>query len=347
MPINYTTTRETMSSKPDSPNPEVLEQMEQTALACYLSTVVAVGNCMAEVCPSVGAMYRERFLKLPRRLGFDATPQALRQSQEAVETDLLEYSRTASAWIGAGSSHAAMLLGHLRDTEETLGASADLQRAFLEDLADHIGTAAEVDTEADLRVGFKRYAAGLRAYSRRALAEKLAMIEDLRRRREEIDAWLAEAKTSDFTDLETGLLNRPAAERRIATQIAKKKAFCIILVGWTEPGCEHPGLKDAGATPIMKDLAERLAATIRPYDVIFRWSQDELMTIFEASEVEIAARARQISGWLGDGTCTVEIGGEALAVRTHANVTVVEHLVEESAGQLIGRIEAVSLCGHC
>jgi GGDEF domain-containing protein len=319
--------------------------MEQTALACYLSTVVAVGNCMAEVCPSVGAMYRERLLKLPRRLGFDATPQALRQSQEAVATDLLEYSRTASAWIGAGSSHAAMLLEHLRETEETLVASAELQTAFLEDLADHIGTAAEVDSEADLRVGFKRYAAGLRAYSRRALTEKLAAIEDLRRRREEIDAWLAEATTSNFTDLETGLLNRSAAERRIATQIAKNRAFCIVLVGWTEEGAEHPRLKDSGATAIMKDLADRLAATIRPYDVIFRWSQDELMTIFEASKAEIAARSQQIGGWLGEGMCTVEIGGETLAVKTHANVTVLEHLTEESAGQLIARMEALSLCG--
>lgn len=271
---------------------------------------------MEEVCPPVGAMYRDRLLKLPRRIGFDATPQALEQSREAVETDLLEYSRTASAWIAAGSNHAAMLLDHLRATEETLAASADLQRAFLEDLANHIATAAEVDSEADLRVGFKRYAAGLRAYSRRALAEKLATVADLRRRREEIDAWLAEATTSNFTDTETGLLNRVAAERRILTQIGKKKPFCVILVGST-------------GGPIMKDLGDRLAATIRPYDVIFRWSQDELMTIFEAPEAAIATRAQQIGGWLGESSCVV---------------TVLEHLSEDSAAQLIAKIESASTC---
>jgi hypothetical protein len=79
--------------------------------------------------------------------------------------------------------------------------------------------------------------------------------------------------------------------------------------------------------------------------VIFRWSQDELMSIFEASKAEIAARSQQIGGWLGEGMCTVEIGGETLAVKTHANVTVLEHLAEESAGQLIARMEALSLCG--
>ena len=296
-----------MSSMPELTNP----QAEQAAVACYLSTVVAVGNCIEEVCPAVGAMYRDRLHRLPRRLGFDATPQALEQSREAVETDLMEYSRTASAWIAAGSNHAAMLLEHLRRTEETLVASADLQRAFLQDLAEHIGTSAEVDEEAQLRVAFKRYAAGLRAYSRRALAEKLATIDELRRRREEIDAWLAQAKTSDFNDSETGLLNRQAAERRIQTQVGKNKPFCVILVG------SH-GLN-------MKDLADHLAATIRPYDVIFRWSQDELVTIFEASQAEIAARAQQIASWLGDGS----------------SVTVLEHHAEEPAEQLIGRIESM------
>jgi GGDEF domain-containing protein len=299
-----------MSSTPESPNPKA----DQTALACYLSTVVAIGNCIEEVCPSVGTMYRERLHRLPRRLGFDATPQALEQSREAVETDLMEYSRTASAWIAAGSNHAAMMLQHLCATEETLVAAADLQRAFLEDLAEHIATSAEVDEEAQLRVAFKRYAAGLRAYSRRALTEKLATIDDLRRRREDVDAWLAEATASDFTDSETGLLNRPAAERRILTQVGKQKPFCVILVG------------SSGRN--MKDLADHLAATIRPYDVIFRWSRDELMTIFEASEAEIAARAQQIGGWLGDGSCAV---------------TVLEHLAEDSAEQLIAKIESAAL----
>lgn len=322
-----------MISTSDSSNPTA----DQTALACYLSTVVAIGNCMAEVCPSVGVMYRDRLLKLPRRLGFDATPQALEQSRAAVETDLVEYSRTASAWTRAGSNHAAMLLEHLRETEETLIASADLQSAFLDDLAEHMSTTAEVDEGAQLRTSFKRYAAGLSAYGRRARTEKLAAIEDLRRRREEIEAWLEEATTSTFIDAETGLLNRAAAEVRIETEIGKKQPFCVIVASRTEEGSAHP---TAGGQ-IMKELGERLAATIRPYDVIFRWSPEQLVTIFEATQAEIAARVRQIAGWLGDGTCGVEAKGEATA-KTRTMVFVVEHQDREAAADLIARIELES-----
>lgn len=293
------------------------EQLEQTALACYLSTVVAIGNCMAEVCPSVGAMYRDRLLKLPMRLGFEASPQGLEQSRDAVATDLLEYARTASAWNAAGSNQAAALLDHLRETEETLVAAADLQSAFLDDLAAHIATSAEVDEEAQLRTSFKRYAAGLSAYARRARTDKLAAIEDLRRRREEIEAWLASATTSTFVDQESGLLNRAAAELRIETEIRKKQPFCVIVVG-----------RAASSGQVVKDLADQLAGTIRPYDMIFRWSQNQVVTLFEAAHDEIAARVQQINGWLGDGS--------------QGLVGVVEHAEGEASGQLIARIESKS-----
>jgi GGDEF domain-containing protein len=287
----------------------------------------------------VGAMYRDRLLKLPRRLGFDPTPQALEQSREAVETDLLEYSRTASAWTRAGSNHASMLLDHLRETEETLVASADLQNAFLDDLAEHIRTSAEVDEEAQLRISFKRYAAGLSAYARRARTEKLAAIEDLRRRREEIEEWLSEATASKFIDRDTGFLNRAAAEVRIQTEIGKNQPFCVVIVARTE---EIPTSLKSAKGQLMKDLGDRLAATIRPYDMIFRWSEDQLVTVFEATSADIAARIQQIGGWLGDGSCAVTIDREISTVRTHTAVSVVECVDGEASGNLIARIEAES-----
>jgi GGDEF domain-containing protein len=292
---------------------------------------------MAEVCPSVGAMYRDRLLKLPRRLGFDATPQALEQSRDAVETDLLEYSRTASAWTSAGSNHAAMLLDHLRETEETLIASADLQTAFIDDLAEHISTTAEVDEEAQLRMSVKRYAAGLSAYARRARTEKLASIEDLRQRRKEIEAWLAAATASTFIDLETGLLNRAAAEVRIETEIGKKQPFCVIVAARTEEGSTR---LRSGAGHIMKELGDKFAAAIRPYDMIFRWSEDQLVTVFEATATDIAARVQQISGWLEDSASVPKIEGETRALKAHSTVFVVEHVAGEATSQLLARIES-------
>jgi GGDEF domain-containing protein len=328
-----------MPSTPELPN---LDVTEQSALACYLSVVVAIGNCMAEVCPPVGAMYRDRMLKLPRRLGFGVTPQVLQKSREAVETDLIEYSFTARAWIDAGSHHAAQLLDHLRATEETLGVAADLQHAFLEDLAEHIDASAQVDDEAQLRISFQRYAAGLNAYSRRAKAEKLAALDQFRRRREEIEAWLTQATMSTFIDPYTRLLNRTAAERRLEMEIRKEKPFCVVIVAWAAEGSMPERWQKAASGQITKELGDQFAATIRPYDMIFRWSEDQLMTIFDAGEADIAARARQIGNWLGNGTHSVEIAGESLVVKTRRTISLVEHLEGEASTGLIERIEALT-----
>jgi GGDEF domain-containing protein len=312
-----------MSSQPDSPTSETARQnADRAALACYLSAVVAIGNCVAEVFPPAGTMYRDRLLKLPRRLGFDATPAALQQSREAVETDLVEFAAAAGAWIGAGLRRAEQIRDRLHASEEMWSAAAELQQAFLDDLAEHLETSAEVDEEAQLRRSFHRYAAGLRAYSRRTNTERLAAIDDLRRRQGEIDSWLAEAAVSDFVDPETGLMNRVAAERRIETEIGKQIPFCTVLV-------ESTGEGESGQ--IMKHLADRLAATVRPYDVIFRWSEHQLMTVFEAPESDITARVSQIAGWLHDGTLAT-------------GVSLVEHGVgrigKESTAALIERIES-------
>jgi GGDEF domain-containing protein len=312
------------------------------ALACYLSAVVAIGNCMADACPSVGTMYRERLLKLPRRLGFDATPAALRQSREVVETDLLEFASATRAWISTGTNHAGKLLDHLRAMEETLIASADLQRAFLDEMAEHIQASAEVDDEGRLRQSFKRYASGLSSYANRMQAEKVAITDEFRRRREDIEDWLAEAKVSDFSDPETGLLNRAAAQRRLQTAVLKQKPFCAIVVGWSSEDLKDEASRQSLAGQITRELGERLASTIRPYDIVFRWSEDQVLTIFDAAGSGIGSRAQQISGWLGDAACSVNLRGQAVVVKTRTKVTVVDYAAEEPVAAFIERIDAVA-----
>lgn len=327
-----------MSSSPEVPRPEATGPLaEQTALACYLSAVVAIGNCMAEVCPPIGTVYRDRLLRLPRRLGFDAAPKALLQSRAAVETDLVEYANAAGAWVQSISNRASSILEHLKEIGDTQTAAAELQRAFLDDLADHLETSAEVDDEAELRRSIARCAAGLRAYSRKTQAEKLAVIEDYQKSAQQIDAWRSEATASVFSDPDSGLLNRAAAERRLQTEIAKQKLFCVIVVTWTE---DPPAGIASGQ--VARELAERLAATIRPYDLVFRWSAHQLMTVFESPEAKIASRAKQIAGWLGDPLFPVEIEGETSSIKTHTQIAVIEHEFGESFEELTARIEAVT-----
>ena len=297
-----------------SPRKTTLEPDPQVVLEAYLAAVVAIAKCLGEVCPAAGDLYRERLLKMPRRLGFDATPEALRQSRQALETDLAEYAQTARDWIDAGANHAEQLLDHLGETETVLSDSSDLLIAQLDEMANHLRASAEVDNDEQLRANCKRYAAGFAAYARKARTEKQATIAGLRRRREEIGNWLLEATLSSYSDPETGLPNRSAALRRIDTHILKEPEFCVILM--TAKGVDGPRIKQ---------IADSIAKVIRPYDVIFRWSPEELITIFEASIADVTGRANQIAGWIPEIT-----------------VSVIDHKEKEPAVELVARISAKS-----
>jgi GGDEF domain-containing protein len=316
------------------------ESNQQTALACYLSVVVAIGKCIGEVCPSIGAAYRDRLLKLPRRLGFNATPQALDQSREAVETDLAEFTRTASAWNKAGSSHAQHLLPHLTAVAENLGSASELHIEFLQDMADHMAASAELDGEAQIRSALKHYAAGLSSYARKSRAEKLSSLADLEHRREKLEQWLAEETTSRLVDAPTGLPNRRAAEYRIETQIEKQKPFCAVLIAWTGTGSILQRLGPSGADQMIKELGERLAASIRPYDIVFRFARDQILTVFEATAEEVAPRCQQIEGWLRGEPYSVEIAGKRTKIEAQTSITVFEFTAGETVAQFASRIES-------
>src|SRR6202051_2748150 len=104
---------------------------QQSALTCYQSAILAIAKCMAEVCPRVGLVYNHRLLRLPRRLGFDATPEALAASREAVEADVAEYGQAASAWINAGVELANEILEAAGMSTDRVGYTGDTHGATM------------------------------------------------------------------------------------------------------------------------------------------------------------------------------------------------------------------------
>src|SRR5580693_7194264 len=152
---------------------------QQTALTCYQSAILAIAQCMAEVCPRVGLVYNHRLLRLPRRLGFDATPEALAASRQAVEADLAEYGQAASAWINSGVELAQEILAVAGKATDSDSHTDELHAAMMEELAEQMEISAEVDDAAQVRIALKRYATGLRSYVHRRKKEKPHASTDL------------------------------------------------------------------------------------------------------------------------------------------------------------------------
>src|SRR5580658_532201 len=150
---------------PEAVRPAPVSNRQDVVLGCYLSAMLAMAKSMRAVCSRVGLIYGDRLTRLPRRLGFDATTEALEQSQEMLEADLAEYTEATTVWLDEGSKLAREIVASIAALHPASGEeSPNLHAAMLEDLADHMAVSAEVDAASDLRAALKRYAVGLRAY---------------------------------------------------------------------------------------------------------------------------------------------------------------------------------------
>ena len=322
----------------DLSTPEAAHGEQQSALTCYQSAILAIAKCMAEVCPRVGLVYNHRLLRLPRRLGFDATPQALAASREALEADLAEYGQAAGAWINAGIELAKEILETASKATDGNGHTDELHAAMMEELAEQMEISAEVDDATHVRIALKRYATGLRSYVHRRKKETPPALSDLQRRVEALADWMGNASPTNIIDSLTGLLNRDEAERQLQAYLKRQKPFCVLLFEWTEARSVPPQFGRSGADQILKALGDRLITLVRPRDVVYRWSEDQLAVIFECVGDEATARSVKIADWLSSKYSAV-VDGIVWKVEAQAAVAVVEPRVHETLKDFIQRID--------
>jgi diguanylate cyclase (GGDEF)-like protein len=121
--------------------------------------------------------------------------------------------------------------------------------------------------------------------------------------------------------------------------LKRDKPFCVLVFEWTEARSVPPQFGRSGADQILKALGDRLITLVRPRDVVYRWSQDQLAVIFECAGEEALARSVKIADWLSSKYSAV-VDGIVWKVEAQAAVAVVERHANEPLASFIQRIDA-------
>lgn len=320
---------------PEASHPEGASSRQDVALTCYLSAMLAIAKSMRAVCSRAGLIYGDRLIRLPRRLGFEATTEKLEQSRQVLEADLAEYTAATTAWLDSGSKLAREIGSAIEALDPHADETQDLHAAMLEDLAEQMSVSAEVDAGSDLRAAMKRYALGLRSYLKQRQLESGHSLKDLQCRAEELAEWLARADPAHCTDPATGLPNRAEFERQLEVCWYGSKPVSTLVFEWT---AADPSKALDTIEAIAKQLADRLADLVRPRDILGRWGPNRFTVIFECSGNEALQRAASIAEWL-TGDYSAIVGGEVAKIRVQVTVSVIERLPDETLAHLIQRIE--------
>jgi len=280
-----------------------------TAVSSYLTTLLAVSECVGDACPEVGGPYRNRLGRLRSRLAFDTTPEAMTESTVVVESELKDYSKKTANYIAHHAIELRRAIEALETIVRSLAQRQDFYGARLRQFAEQMQTTPYPTDPEHLSEVVSLQAAGLLGCVESMANDTQSLVVRMRAELADVSERLQDA---EVTDRVTGLMNRREMERQIDQRKASGDDPVILVFELTgEVGDE-----------IARQVAMRLTSHFRHQDLICRWTDREFLVLFKGAREIAQARTEQIVPWVAgkyvlDNGVAVEIGVEAGLVAPH------------------------------
>ena len=280
-----------------------------TAVSSYLTTLLAVSECIGDACPEVGGPYRHRLSRLCSRLAFDTTPQAITESTVVVERELKDYSKKTANYIAHHGIELRRAIETLETIVKSLAQRQDFYGARLRQFAEQMQTTPYPTDPEHLAEVVSLQAAGLLGCVESMANDTQSLVARMRTELADVSERL---KDAEMTDRLTGLMNRKEMERQIDRRKASGDDPVLLVFELTGDVSDE----------IAQLVALRLTSRFRHQDLICRWTDREFLVLFKGAAEIARARTEQIVPWiagkyaLGNGA-SVEIGVEAGLVAPH------------------------------
>jgi GGDEF domain-containing protein len=276
-----------------------------TAVNSYLTTLLAISECVGSACPEVGGPYRHRLSRLRGRLAFDATPEAMTESTEVVERELKDYSRKTAHYIGQHSVELRQAIDALESIVKSIAQRQDFYGARLRQFATQMQTMPYPSDPEHLSEVVALQASGLLGCIESMGNETQSLVS---RMRIELAAVTERLKDAEVTDRLTGLMNRREMERQIGMRKAAGEDPVIVVFE----------LSGDVRDEVAQQVAARLGSQFRYHDLLCRWTDYEFLVMFQGTREIAQARTEQIVPWIA-GRYPLD-NGESVDIRVEAGL---------------------------
>jgi GGDEF domain-containing protein len=280
------------------------------AVTSYLSTLLAVADCIGAACPEVGGPYRHRLTRLRSRLAYDSSPDAIIEGTSVLEKELAEYANKSSSYVAQHGIELRRTIGVLETIVKSLAQRQEFYGARLRQFAMQMETTPYPSDPEHLSEVVALQAAQLLGCVESMHNDTQSQLSHMR---EELASVTQRLQEAEVTDRVTGLLNRREMERQIALRRASGEE--PILVVFEVSG----DMQDE----VSREVAARLTSQFRHKDLVCRWTEYEFMVMFQGSAEIARQRTEQIVPWIA-GRYALD-NGESVEIRVDAGL-VAPHL---------------------
>jgi GGDEF domain-containing protein len=310
--------------------PDLERERLHKAIECYLSAIVSIANCIADVCPDIGVPFRNQWRRIPQRIGFDSTLESLEKSKRSFKGSIENLHQLSKDYFGAG-------LPALREIGETGGRTVELVlernasfAAMMATLADSLAATADLDAPPELRDQLEQHAAGLRSAARTVEAEIIPPLAQLQKVVQTCGDLMRRIHENCMVDSETGVLSAQGFLGELS-QAVRKGPACVVTMDISATDAQGKPLAAAGFRHLSSNLADRITEQFRAFDSIGRLSEARFAVLFggtaEQARVRQQSMARSISGQYAGTDGKIKVKAE-VKVREIENVESAKSLVD-------------------
>lgn len=321
------------------PEMQTSEDLEsgQTAVSCYLASMLAIANAGAEICPSIGEAFQTNVVRLRQRTAFSPSKESLTGSLLALEADLRTFTRRTSDYHRQRAGDTGALLDTVLQALDTLETRDQVCRDRLA-LTIHQMAAAESNAE-ELAEVARQQLTSLKKFVDLLSADSIEVFDHLRGEVRAIEERLLQGVGANSMDALTALVSRTELEQQIRERIEGGRIFSLLLFDIRNLSSINARFGEEGGNQLLRQFAGRLSAQVRPLDAVARWGGDEFAVIFECPAETAEPRAKQIAQWVS-GRYPISTQGRDWKPEIEASVVVVEHRQGEQPAEFVARAAA-------
>jgi GGDEF domain-containing protein len=269
-------------------------ELQQAAVHCYLSTILAIADCMAELCPGAGVAFKNRWRRLPQRIAFDLSPQALEVSRRTFEMDIRTFSEFAGQYYNQGVPLIDSIATDGMQLADTVLERTARHIVLLETLAESIETAADLDSTRETREMLEHQSAGIRTCASQAQTELLPLVSRFRELVKECEKIVSISKSSNVVDRETGFLNSSGFKQEHELRMREATPSCLLIIDCSARLQGGPECTDAQFSQIIEAISARVSQQFRPNDSIARLARNRFAIIFDGEMEQAQGRLEQM-----------------------------------------------------
>jgi len=327
--------------------PNGADELAQAAVKCYLSTMIAVAESMAEVCPDIGLAYQKRLQRIPMRLGFHLTPKTLEESRSTLEAEIKQFSEITAEYMRCAPPALERVIASGGTVVNAIAESASTLVNGLQSLADRIDVAVDLDDLAEIRKLLKHQSGGLKTCAQRIEQILVPSVAELQNHLNDSRQNLEKVRDFVTVDPVTRLANRMGFEQQLDYWIAKHRPFCLVVLECGKEQITQKILTKEQIGYAVSQIAMRLGTEFRPNDVLCRLDLNRFGVIFDGDIVIARVRAPQIARNLTGKYSLVE-GEAGKKVKFEVTVEVIE-LQNRDVNDLLNEVyvhrESISVAG--